>query len=88
MKTAGHGEIRITAARSGHRVRIDIADTGPGLSPAARERLFQPFATVGRAQGTGLGLLIARELVRGHGGDLVLVKSDERGTTFRLELPD
>ena len=88
IEAGGRGEIRITAARSRQRVRIEVADTGPGLSPAARERLFQPFATVGRAQGTGLGLLIARELVRGHGGDLMLVKSDQHGTIFRLEMAD
>ena len=37
--------------------------------------------------GTGLGLVIARELVRGHGGDLVLLRSDSDGTTFRITLP-
>lgn len=87
IEVEGQGEIRLTATRSGEGVRIEIADTGPGLPAAARECLFEPFGSVGRAQGTGLGLMIARELVRGHGGDLVLVKSDGGGTTFRLELP-
>ena len=88
IETVDGGEIRVTAARMGKGVRIDVADTGPGLPAAARERLFQPFASVGRARGTGLGLLIARELAHGHHGDLLLVKSDSSGTTFRLQLPD
>ena len=81
------GEIRITAGQEGKRVVIDFADTGPGLPKEVRKRLFQPFAVSRRAGSTGLGLSIARDMLRGHGGDIRLVKSDSSGTTFRLELP-
>lgn len=81
------GEIRVLAARERDTVSIDIADTGPGIPEAVRERMFEPFASYGRPDSTGLGLVIARELMRGHGGDLHLLSSGSRGTVFRLELP-
>jgi signal transduction histidine kinase len=82
------GEVRITAARLPGQVAIEVADTGPGLSPRARERLFEPFAGSARAGGSGLGLAIARENMRLHGGDIELVVSGEAGTRFRLILPE
>jgi signal transduction histidine kinase len=65
-----------------------VADDGPGIAPAAREHLFQPFAGSTRRGGTGLGLPIAREVLRAHGGDVVLQESGAGGTRFRMELPD
>lgn len=67
---------------------LDFADTGPGLPQAARENLFKPFAASTRKTGTGLGLVIARELALGMGGDLVLASSSAEGTVFRLILPE
>ncbi len=85
---AGATLVRIDAGRSRAEVWIDIADDGPGLPDAARDKLFQPFTGAGRAGGSGLGLAIARDLIRGHGGDIGLVKSDASGTVFRLRLPE
>jgi signal transduction histidine kinase len=68
-------------------VAIEIADDGPGLPPKARDNLFQPFTGSARLGGTGLGLAIARELMRAHGGDITLINSTAKGTTFRLGLP-
>ena len=80
--------VALTATRSASDVAIDISDNGPGLPDAVRGKLFEPFSRQGRSDGTGLGLAIARELVRGHGGDVALVKSDAAGTTFRITLPN
>jgi signal transduction histidine kinase len=66
---------------------IRIGDTGPGLPERAREHLYQPFQGGSRKGGIGLGLAIAAELVRGHGGQLELVKSGEGGTEFMIRLP-
>ncbi|WP_408629782.1 sensor histidine kinase [Aliiroseovarius salicola] len=52
-----------------------------------RENLFQPFSGSNRKGGAGLGLAISAELIKGHGGDLSLEKSDESGTSFRIVLP-
>ena len=78
----------VRAARDGSGITIDVADDGPGIPPPVRERLFQPFAGSGRAGGTGLGLVIARDLMRGHGGDVELTETGDTGTVFRLSLPD
>jgi signal transduction histidine kinase len=84
---AGAHRLRVSATYKGRSIVIDIADDGPGLPPKARENLFRPFFGSARPGGTGLGLAIARELVRAHGGDLMLVTSTGSGTEFRIELP-
>lgn len=86
-REAGAKEIRITAKLDGPWICLDMADDGPGLAPEARENLFQPFAGSGRNGGTGLGLVIVRDIARAHGGDAVLVEGDGPGATFRLKLP-
>lgn len=67
-------------------VTIEIADNGPGLPPRARENLFQAFQGSGRTGGTGLGLVIARELTEVNGGRLRYVDKGE-GATFAIDLP-
>ena len=66
---------------------VRITDDGPGVPERLRERLFQPFAGSGRPDGAGLGLAIARELARAHGGELALVESGPGGSVFELRLP-
>jgi signal transduction histidine kinase len=84
---AGAGSISVSARVRGNCAEIDLADDGPGLPPRAQEKLFRPFEGSARAGGTGLGLAIARELARGHGGDLALLSTGPDGTAFRLTLP-
>jgi len=79
--------VSVSAISSGGMAHVKIADTGPGLPAKIRERLFQPFSGSGKAGGGGLGLAIARELARGHGGDIVLAESGEAGTVFEIRLP-
>ncbi len=64
-----------------------MADDGPGVPQAVAAQLFRPFTTGGRASGAGLGLAIARDLVRAHGGDIALSETGAGGTTFRFTLP-
>ncbi|RBW53809.1 HAMP domain-containing sensor histidine kinase [Ruegeria sp. A3M17] len=66
---------------------VEIRDDGPGLPPKARENLFTPFQGGVRKGGSGLGLAISQELVRGHGGDLILAHTGPEGTTFEIRLP-
>jgi signal transduction histidine kinase len=80
--------ITVSASRTGRAVHIVIDDNGPGMPPKARENLFSAFRGSVRAGGTGLGLAIARELIEAHRGTIVLQDKDERGTRFRIELPD
>ncbi|MBJ3775392.1 sensor histidine kinase [Acuticoccus mangrovi] len=79
--------LAIAAERAGSVVRIVVSDTGPGVPDAVRQNLFQPFQGNGRRGGTGLGLAIAAELVRAHGGSLVLLDSST-GASFEITIPD
>lgn len=85
MASQAEGGARIIASLSPRG--LDLADTGPGLPDSARENLFKPFAGSSRSSGTGLGLVIARELAQGMGGDLKLASTGPDGTVFRLSLP-
>jgi signal transduction histidine kinase len=80
-------QVRITGRREGAVVVIEVSDTGPGIPARAREHLFEAFQTAARSGGTGLGLVIAAELVRAHGGEIRLVEGTI-GATFRLTIPD
>ena len=84
---AGAQTITITGARLGNAGRITVADDGPGLPPAIADRLAGEKPQTGTG-GTGLGLMIAAELARGHGGTLSVDGTGPRGTTFTIVLPD
>jgi signal transduction histidine kinase len=68
-------------------IALTLADSGPGIPEALREKLFKPFSASTRKDGSGLGLAIARELARAHGGDVTLVRTGISGTVFELMLP-
>jgi len=84
---AGANCVIISAHNGDRRVMISVADDGPGLAPKARDNLFRPFAGSARPGGMGLGLAIAREILRAHGGDITLGRSGADGTLFHLSLP-
>jgi signal transduction histidine kinase len=87
-ETALVRRLTITAERTGTVCTILVADTGPGLPTKARENLFSAFRGSARSGGTGLGLVIAYELVRAHGGVLKLVESISGSTVFSITIPD
>ncbi len=81
-----HGQVTLTAeAMPSRSVVLRIDDNGPGVPEALRSQLFEPFAT-GRADGTGLGLALAREVALAHGGELRHLPLPS-GARFELELP-
>jgi signal transduction histidine kinase len=84
---AGATEVRIAARASGGYLLVDVADNGRGIPPDIAPQLFRPFTTGGRAGGAGLGLCIARELVRAHAGEIVLSDTGPTGTNFQFTLP-
>ncbi|MDF2780375.1 MAG: yycG [Geminicoccaceae bacterium] len=83
----GGGLISVAAWPSGDDVVIELADTGQGIPNAAQAHLFEAFSGSARPGGTGLGLPIAREIMRAHGGDVELAHTGAEGTVFRLTLP-
>jgi len=80
-------QIRITGRREGSVVVLEVSDTGPGVPEKARAHLFEAFHGSTRTGGAGLGLAIAAELVRAHGGEMRLVDGTI-GATFRITIPD
>lgn len=87
MKNADKRHLTIeTKLLDGHMVEINITDTGAGIAPEIRNRLFQPFVTT-RQQGMGLGLSICKNIVELHGGALDATTNDHGETVFRIRLP-
>lgn len=86
-RQAGAKRTKITATADGDQVILSVADDGPGVPPADRERLFDPFFTSRRSDGgTGLGLSIARSLLAASNGVLILA-DDVPGARFDVSLP-
>ena len=84
--------IWVTALPGADGIDVLIDDDGPGIPPAERENVFRPFFRLDAARnpatgGVGLGLTIARDVARGHGGDLTLEDSPQHGLRVRLHLP-
>ena len=85
--TGKPGRISVTATEMPEEWLIEVSDNGPGLPEKAQEHLFEAFHGGARAGGFGLGLAIAAELMRGHGGKLMLSETGPNGTRFTLHLP-
>lgn len=81
------GTVTISAVEDTDHWCLRVSDTGPGLNEKARANLFEPFKGNARKGGSGLGLVIADELMRGHGGGASLERTTEQGTCFALHLP-
>ncbi|MBN9087342.1 MAG: HAMP domain-containing histidine kinase [Reyranella sp.] len=84
---AGANTVTVRSQNGGAYVLVDVADNGPGVPKDVAAQLFKPFTKGGRAGGAGLGLAIARDLVRAHGGEIAMTATGPTGTTFRFTLP-
>ena len=85
------GTVRCTVAGAGERMRIEVADSGPGVEDGLRETIFERYrrgaASATRPGGTGLGLAIVRDLVTLHNGTVTLTDAPEGGALFVVDLP-
>ena len=79
------GEVRIGARKTGKYVLVEIEDTGPGIPHEIRDRVFEPFATAGKANGVGLGLALSRRAVLDAGGDMWTEAA--AGARFVMRIP-
>ena len=80
--------LTIEAVRQGSVALVRVRDTGPGVPERAKASLFQAFQGGVRPGGTGLGLAIAAEIVRAHGGQIMLVEAEGPGALFEIAIPD
>lgn len=90
--TPSGGRITVKVRVASNRLQIDVADTGFGIAPDDAQHLFEKFyrardRRVARITGTGLGLALAREVVRLHGGDITFESELNQGSTFTIHLP-
>lgn len=79
--------VTVSARNDDGYVEIDVADTGPGVPEKVQAQLFEPFQGSNKPGGSGLGVAIAYEILRAHGGVLALARSGAAGATFTLTLP-
>ena len=88
--SAGH-PVSVRARAVGGRLLVRVVDRGPGIPPAQRERIFEPFYRAGTDssghRGSGLGLAIARGLITVNGGRIWAESLPGQGTTFAMEFP-
>src|SRR6266550_2787903 len=83
----GSGDIRISLRATGTSVEIRVADNGRGIPDLVRDRLFEPFVSHGKENGTGLGLTVVQKIVQDHGGDVIVESTSSQGTVFLVILP-
>ncbi|MBA4492738.1 sensor histidine kinase [Paenactinomyces guangxiensis] len=87
-----HGKIVVKNVVEQNRVCIDVIDTGTGIPAEARDKIFEPFFTVNKDRsrqsgGTGLGLSLVKKLVEKQQGEIALLKTDNKGSCFRVTFP-
>ncbi|MDB6146938.1 MAG: zraS 2 [Spartobacteria bacterium] len=78
--------LQFTVKRLDSKVRFELADTGCGISSNLLPKIFEPFMTHGKSNGTGLGLAVSKAVIDAHGGS-ISATSNEFGTTFQIDLP-
>ena len=84
---AAGGYVEVTAGEMGGSITISVADNGPGIAESIRERLFHPFVSFGKENGTGLGLAVVHKIVQDHNGEIFVERTPQGRTVFRIMLP-
>ncbi len=84
---AGRGRVQVDLRGAPEGVEVRVSDNGEGIPFAIRGKLFEPFVSEGKENGTGLGLTVVHKIVQDHGGDVTVEKTSDAGTVFRLWLP-
>jgi signal transduction histidine kinase len=81
------GQVEVTAAEVAGSITISVADNGPGIADSIRDRLFHPFVSFGKENGTGLGLAVVQKIVQDHGGEISVERTAQGRTVFKIVLP-
>jgi len=86
------GKVEVKVERTDSSITISVSDNGPGIAESIREKLFHPFVSFGKENGTGLGLAVVQKIVQDHGGQIVVERStsvdpSEARTVFQITIP-
>jgi len=81
------GKVEITVRHSGDTLEVRVSDTGRGIPEGMRTRVFDPFVSYGKENGTGLGLTVVQKIVQDHGGEVNVEQTSASGTVIRVQLP-
>jgi signal transduction histidine kinase len=81
------GQVEVTVRESAGTISIAVSDNGPGVAASIQNRLFRPFVSHGKENGTGLGLAVVQKIVQDHGGSIVVERTPNARTVFRIVLP-
>lgn len=81
------GRVEVFFRQVHNRVEIRVRDNGSGIPQDVRDKLFQPFVSSGKQNGTGLGLTVVQKIVQDHGGEISVEQTSEQGTIFLIVLP-
>lgn len=84
---AGGGTVVVTAERDAGGALVRVRDSGPGIAAELLPRLFEPFSSLGKKNGMGLGLALSRQTLLDQGGDLTLDRDAGPGAAFLLRFP-
>jgi signal transduction histidine kinase len=84
---SSEGRVFVTIERNGPAVTIAVSDNGPGIAEPIRDKLFLPFVSFGKENGTGLGLTVVQKIVQDHGGQVLVERTSDARTIFRITLP-
>ncbi len=86
--SAGNGQVEVSTAINKHDIVVGVRDQGTGMTEAELGKVFEPFYTTKEpGQGTGLGLALAYNIVKDHGGEIVIESAPQAGTLVRIQLP-
>jgi len=81
------GHVEVTAAEVADAITISVADNGPGIADSIADRLFHPFVSYGKENGTGLGLAVVQKIVQDHSGEIFVERTAQGRTVFKIILP-
>ena len=81
------GQVEVHVSESAGSISIAVSDNGPGVAEEIRDKLFHPFVSYGKENGTGLGLAVVQKIVQDHGGEIFVERTSTARTVFRIVLP-
>ncbi len=81
------GRVEVLVSRTGSSLTISVSDNGPGIAAAIQDKLFHPFVSYGKENGTGLGLTVVQKIVQDHGGEVSVERTADAHTVFRVTIP-